>query len=364
MPQIIISKIKVRRGTESQIKDTVFDQGELVSSTDTKRLYIGTGTTFGGFVVGNKVHFPVSTVSSLTSYTAELGDIVNVNSLWYQLTAIPSTTITSWGYVGNRINSDTFEYATGNTISLKSNSISASYLNTSTISTPLSVSGDNLTLQYQTKSFDLSSNKLSLKAAGIDEREIASASFGDGITGGSGTKISLKYDPAVFNYSIAGLTLSSIPTAIVNDAGNGLVYNSTTSKLSAYLTNVDGESLVRTASTGVIGINTANVANSGTNEWGQIVIDEFGRVVDNSSSIYGTLTGNASLSGFNATSPLSAIFNGSPSGGAFENTFYSAVSSNGSVITLSSAGFITFEGNVSTRDGSTVGRFAIPIFSY
>jgi len=362
MPQIIISKVKVRRGTASEIKATVFDQGELVSSTDTKRLYIGTGATLGGFVVGNKIHSPITNFSSLTSYNAELGDVVNVSSLWYQLTALPSSTISSWGYVGNKINSDTFEYGSGNAISLKSNSVSASYLKSSTISTPLSIVGGNLTFQYQPKSLGLSGDKLSINAASIDEREINSSSFGNGITGGSGTKISLKYDPTIFNYNVAGLTLSSLPAATVSDANNGLVYNTSTSKLSAVVAGVDGVSIIKT-SAGIVSVNN-NATNAGTNEWGQLVIDAYGRVTDNVSSIYSTLTGDASLSGYNSTSPLSAIFNGSPSGGPLNTTLYSAVSTNGAVVTLSSAGFITFEGNVSTRDGSTVGRFAIPIFAY
>jgi hypothetical protein len=49
-----IGKIKVRRGTDSQRKLVSFEEGELVYSTDKKRLYIGNGTEKGGILVSNR----------------------------------------------------------------------------------------------------------------------------------------------------------------------------------------------------------------------------------------------------------------------------------------------------------------------
>jgi hypothetical protein len=51
MPDIKIVKIKLRRGSEIQRKLVTFDQGELGYVTDTKRVFVGDGTTTGGTVV-------------------------------------------------------------------------------------------------------------------------------------------------------------------------------------------------------------------------------------------------------------------------------------------------------------------------
>jgi hypothetical protein len=49
-----IAKIKLKRGFESERKMTTFSEGELVYIIDTKRLYIGDGTTVGGTPISNK----------------------------------------------------------------------------------------------------------------------------------------------------------------------------------------------------------------------------------------------------------------------------------------------------------------------
>jgi hypothetical protein len=46
------TKIQLRRGTDAQRLTKVFDVGEPVVTTDTKKLYIGDGVTTGGVEVG------------------------------------------------------------------------------------------------------------------------------------------------------------------------------------------------------------------------------------------------------------------------------------------------------------------------
>lgn len=53
-------KILVRRGTDLERIQTVFESGEPVFTTDTKQLYIGDGSTLGGI--------PVDTSVDLSSY--------------------------------------------------------------------------------------------------------------------------------------------------------------------------------------------------------------------------------------------------------------------------------------------------------
>lgn len=341
-PTIRISKIKIRRGTDDQRKFQIFDQGELMHTIDTKRLYVGTGILSGGVVVGSKVHPPLTNTYSLSNVKAELGDLVHANNKYFQLIAQDYTNINSWKDVSPTLNSTVFNYNTSNSIDLNVDSISAKYIKSSTVSNGLKIENGILQTNLNSKSLEVSAFQVSLKAGGIDEREIASSTLGKGLTGGSGVKFTLDVDPYYFNYNSNTLSLSNT-------------------------SNVDGVSLIKDINN-TISLNT-NVL-SGVNEWPRITVDAFGRVIDQQSSIFGTLTANSALSGFNSGNSLSSIFNGSPNqalSGAIPGltlTNFTGTDRNGNVITLSSAGFITFEGNTTTRSGDYVGRFAIPIFSF
>lgn len=361
MPNIKISKIKTRRGTNEQLKTTALDQGEIVSTTDTKRLYIGTGSGYGGFVVGNKIHSPIVNYSSLTTLISEVGDIVNANNKYYQLTSADYTNITSWGDVSTKIDPILFKYTATNSITLNSNSISAAYINSSTVLSGIKISNGVLQTDINTNSLEISSNKISMKASGIGIREINSNSFGDGISGGSGGLIALRVEPSQFYFESSVLTLSSLPSSWI---GDGLIYNSPV--ISTTLTNVD--TTIRKGPTGVIGLCAISMESS--HQLAKVQIDEYGRTISNESAIFDVLTGNSSLSSFNSSSSLSTIFNGHPNqslSGAIPGlqlANFTAISANGATITLSSAGFLLFDQPSTTRSGASVGRFAIPIFSY
>jgi hypothetical protein len=69
-----IGKIKVRKGTDLQRKQIVFEEGELVYTTDTKRVFIGDGITLGGKRVTNKNYIFNSAYLPNDAY---YGDIVH-----------------------------------------------------------------------------------------------------------------------------------------------------------------------------------------------------------------------------------------------------------------------------------------------
>ncbi len=54
MANISIVKLKVRRGSDAQRETIVLDQGEIGYTLDTRRLFVGDGSTFGGQSVSNK----------------------------------------------------------------------------------------------------------------------------------------------------------------------------------------------------------------------------------------------------------------------------------------------------------------------
>lgn len=49
-----IGKVKLRRGTDLQRKSMIFEEGEIIYATDTKRAFIGDGTTTGGIPISNR----------------------------------------------------------------------------------------------------------------------------------------------------------------------------------------------------------------------------------------------------------------------------------------------------------------------
>lgn len=361
MSTIKISKIKARRGTDTQRKQVIFDQGELIYTTDTQRFYVGDGVTVGGTIIGMKAHNALLDYSSLSSQVSEVGDIINVGNSYYQLTASDYSNTSSWAILRLPVDPIFFNYNSTNHLTILTDSISAAYLDSSTVLSGVKIQNGILQSDINTKSLEISANQISLKLGGINEREISSTSFGNGISGGSNTKIALNVDTNKFQFDSGVLKLSSLPTTY----GGGLVYDPTTATLSASITSAGG-GLVTTLSGQV---QIANDGADATVEWPKVTVDAYGRVLECVSSIFGTLTGQSLSGSHNTTNTLSAIFNGSPTGtytGA-NLTFFTALSSNGAsteVITLSSAGFITFEGNTTSRTGQSIGRFAIPIFSY
>tara|TARA_R100000081_G_scaffold57388_1_gene28313 strand:- start:55 stop:1611 length:1557 start_codon:yes stop_codon:yes gene_type:complete len=65
-------KLLVRRGTDIERKEVTLDEGEFGYTTDTKRVFIGDGTTPGGTLVGNKF---LGTAETITDKTGVIGDI-------------------------------------------------------------------------------------------------------------------------------------------------------------------------------------------------------------------------------------------------------------------------------------------------
>ena len=409
MPDIEISKIKARRGTNNQRKLVSLDQGELAYTLDTKRLYVGDGVNLGGNVVGSKVHYPLNNYYSLTALKAEIGDIVSLNNVYYQLLTTDPTNINNWKKIILNVDPVIFSFNSSDTLTINDGSIKASKLNPDTVTNGVHISNATLQLNLNTKSLEISSAQLSIKQSGIDEREISSTTLTNGLTGGSGEKIRVLVDPDNIYFdeqnriSLSGYNPFTLRFSDLNWLwfGSGLSYNPTLSVIKTILTDVNGDNTILKDGNGEIYFNTdifgpgleydamypllsSNIASTDEvsilrNEDGSIkindnvtpstkilsktTVDTFGRVTSQNSSIVSALTGNNLA---NSNNSLSSIFNGciiSDVPGVNITTF-TAISSNGATLSLSSAGFITFEGPSTTQEGQTIRRFAIPIFAY
>lgn len=363
MPDIYISKLKFRRGTNDQRKSIRLDEGEPSYTTDTKRLYIGNGVLSGGVSITTKNHIPLTNYTSLSDTYSEIGDIVSIDNIWYQLTANPYTDITKWGKIATKISQE-FEYDSFSTINLKLSGLSASKIDPNTIENGLVIRNNKLQVNYNTSFFGLSSNTLSLNANSITQREILSSSFGNGLSGGNGNVITLRVNPT--NFTFSGGVLNADYTTLLNSissyAGKSVFFlpEITTSSLTSL-----GASIGDVCSVDGVMYQLSSTPSTQLSSWGNI---SDRKAVQRSA--FTTLTGNSTL---NSSNSLSSIFNGTPAHtitGAIPGlrlTRFEAISSNGIstvTITLSSAGFLAYEGDTTSKDGQPLGRFAIPIFAY
>ena len=357
MADIYISKIKVRRGTNAEINSTRFDQGELIHATDSKRLFVGNGVLSGGNPVSSKVHPPLTNYSSLSTTLAEVGDLVSVNSIWYQLTASPYSSASNWGDMRTKFSSE-FVY-TNSTVNMAVSGLSASKINANTVTNGVNIIDGKIQLNYRTNFFELSSNQLSIKTGGITTREILSSSFANGLSGGNGNPISLTVSPTDFTFQSGILSANY---ARISSYGLNTQSHLPVSAFNA-LSGL-GAKVGDTSSVNQVIYQLQTLPNFSLGNWEAISKDGI------ADSIYDTLTGNSTR---NSSNSLSSIFNGSPSqttDGVIPGvklTSFTALSSNGLssvTITLSSAGFIAFAGNYTSETGKSVNRFAIPIFTY
>jgi microcystin-dependent protein len=101
-------KLLVRRGTDADRQNVVLAEGELGYTTDTKRLFVGDGSTPGGIAIGGGVmssgggRFIASVTDITTLNTAVLGDIAydTDNKKLYTLTGGSPSVFGNWREIG------------------------------------------------------------------------------------------------------------------------------------------------------------------------------------------------------------------------------------------------------------------------
>jgi len=367
MASIQITKFKVRRGLDSQRKTVILDEGELGYTIDTRRVFVGTGTLSGGVVVGSKVHPVSNSYSSLTDTNAQVGDLVYANNQFYQLTAAAYNNISSWYPVGPKIDAAFFELLSNNYITLKDNAILPIKINPSYVTGGLKIDSGILKVNYDATQFKLSGlSALQINNQGVTEFELASATFTNGLSGGNGTKVGLKLASNLKitsdgNLDVAALSYSALSGSWI---GNGLQLNSANSTIRTAITGVNVAAFDLNAN------GTLDLKTIGTNysEMAAMSSDSYGRITYIRSSIYDVVSAfNPDGTGTGHNGAITKGLTSWPSASGALTTYYT-MSSNGStssVLVLSSAGFMLFEGNTSTRLGDKIiSRFAIPVYAY
>ena len=214
MANVTIVKLKVRRGSDTQRKTIVLDQGEVGYTLDTRRIFVGDGVTEGGNSVGAKIVGPFNSKASLGPAASEspgmqIGDIGYAESKLYSLTStIYTNNLSGWAYIGNKPDGTFLDYVGGsgedqNYLTVKKygstkggGAIDSQYL-------APAVFGKGLLSSYNatdggTVEVGLNPNYLELSASGvggntniiapkadsITQREIKSTMFDEGLAGG------------------------------------------------------------------------------------------------------------------------------------------------------------------------------------
>lgn len=99
-----IIKFKLRRGTSAELQYVNFEEGELVYTTDTRRVYVGDGRTLGGNLLANNISYLSGFPSSFTA-----NDVLYRTDLGKMYIASPAT-INPWVFTGPYPDTTTIDF--------------------------------------------------------------------------------------------------------------------------------------------------------------------------------------------------------------------------------------------------------------
>lgn len=247
MPNIRIVKLKIRRGSEAERRQIVLEQAELGYTTDTRRLFIGNGSLSGGEVVGSKVHSILAT-SDARQFVSDAyqGDLVYENNFLYQLTGTDYSKLTSWGFVGSRVDDSSIEYDVSRQVSVKDSGISTAMIQNSAVTLDklntniLYSSGglgfnrtQGISANIDNNIFRVTnSNVITIKDGGITSSAMAtdsvtqsainSTALSKGLAGGSGAALSARVDGTTIDFnSNSEISVGTIDATNIN-LGTGM----------------------------------------------------------------------------------------------------------------------------------------------
>jgi len=371
MAQINIAKIKLRRGTDAQRITVVLDQGEIAYSQDGQRLYVGNGVTLGGVHVSNKIHTPISSYNTLSALNAEKNDVCYADGTLYQLVGTDPTILGDWQSINSfNVNDDTLTMTGSNTITVAPSGIDATHLDPNAFTGGLENDGSNVKINHDS-SFDTTSEVLTIANAGVNEFNISSNSLSGVVVGGSGEKIALNYDTTYFTENSSGeLTLSDSPSfgfdEISSDlVGRGLYLDTFDRTLNSNVSDINVDLGLSTDLNGVIGLESLYLETQNSEPFNAMSVDVHGSITSLSTAITDTLS---AISDSNGAKTLLGTPDQQSEGFPISDiTEITGLSSNGlttETVYLSSAGFITFSGELSAESGKNVPRFAIPIYTF
>jgi hypothetical protein len=138
MASISIVKIKIRRGTDSERRRIVLDNGELGYVTDPggRRLFIGDGVRMGGYPTSVSFFYNADLTAPLTYQYALVGDILydNSSSKLYTITNINDSTspaIYTFKFIGAATDEASIQYNLAGNLTVNLSGVNGNTLPTS-----------------------------------------------------------------------------------------------------------------------------------------------------------------------------------------------------------------------------------------
>lgn len=178
-----ITRIIIRRGTEQERAGVLLLQSEPGFATDSKRLYIGDGTTNGGVTIGTKflgfAAFGAIASNVPATEAPALNDIVfdTSSNILYALTAVNFALTESYRPIGINIQADNVTIEkTGSTLAVKRESLDGTYLTSAAIGRGIERINSSQTLRIITPKPELSFStvgELQITNAGVGNEKLA-----------------------------------------------------------------------------------------------------------------------------------------------------------------------------------------------
>ena len=373
MANISIVKLKVRRGSDAQRKTIVLDQGEIGYTLDTRRLFVGDGSTFGGQSVSNKNVGPFNSDSSLgpdSSPGLQVGDIGYADSRLYMLTSTNyNDSLSGYAYIGNVPDETLIKFDSNNKLTLNTGQYDSTFFKPEFFGEGLlSANGGVVKVNLNSEYLEISGSKVTPIAASITEREIATTALSSGIIGGNNTPIKLSIDTEQFEFdvdnrlSFKGVGTVEIPaeswagTAGSNLVDSGLEIDPISRRLKSIIRSVDVSNF--TLTDGQLNSSGQTMSDEEAIELPRITTTN-GLVKTIATSIFDVVTG-ISLSGTQGAESSIPIGTILPHARAFANPPSGFLLANGAVISRTeySELFAVIGENYGEGDGANT--FALP----
>lgn len=138
MASISIVKIKIRRGTDSERRRIVLDNGELGYVTDTggRRLFIGDGVRMGGYPTSVSFFYNADLSTPQSYRYALVGDIIydNSSTKLYTVTNINDSStpaIYTFKFIGATTDDTSIRYNLGGSLTVNLSGVNGNTLSTS-----------------------------------------------------------------------------------------------------------------------------------------------------------------------------------------------------------------------------------------
>ena len=212
-----ITKFKLRRGLDAQRKTVVFEEGELVYTTDTNRIYVGTGFTSGGIIVANSIQYTIDRPPANPS----------PNDLYYQQDRKKLYIFKDNGtgpltptYVGPEADESSIKFNSSSKLTIASGGVNNTHLNYTAVASAggLGVSANGLYIKYEPTKLTVDNTGRLTVVPGINASDLdpygglTARALGVAVNTDSNTIV---IDPTTYTIKVSSISAENIAASAV-----------------------------------------------------------------------------------------------------------------------------------------------------